>query len=564
MAEENFNSDKPKLAFSKIVATPTLTSWSQAYNAGGLFAVLSLSKKEIGEEESLASIGKDILSTLETEFFTLEVKDLESIKKAVSLAFEKIPNDTNSCFTVSCITQNIMYCFLSGNGKILIKRGEKTGAVLDSSDNQLKSASGFLENNDVIILATEKFIETITKDTLISAIDNFSPSEIAENLSPKVHERQEGEASAVIISYKTAEVVEEEKEEEPLPTPSSLPVLSSIKNNLSKFNLSHSRKVFLSVALIIAVILVGSVYLAVKSREDQKTKTIFNEVYQAAQKKYDEGQSLLSLNKNLARDDFLSAQKTLNENKSKFKPNSDEEKKVSELLAKVETAISEISEVNTVEAKEVGNDASKLLALEAKKGDSSLFAQNSASIYYINSDGVISVDKGNSKEKLIIKKDWDTAGGIDAYLGNVYILDKSADKIFKFVPSGSTYSKTDYLTQPADLSKATAVTVDGALYTILQDGNILKFLKGKTDNFKISGLDQPFSNPNRIYTNVDFDNIYVLDGANNRIVVLKKDGSYVAQYKSKVLKDAKDFEVLEKDKKILVLSSGKIYEISIK
>ncbi|MCL5432801.1 MAG: hypothetical protein M1524_01670 [Patescibacteria group bacterium] len=572
MAEENYNPDKPKLAFSKIVATPTLTSWSQAYNAGGLFAVLSLSKEEVGEDESLASVGKDILNTLETEFFTLEVKDLESIKKAVSLAFEKIPNDANSCFIVSCITQNIMYCFLAGNGKILIKRGEKTGTVLDSSDKQLKSASGFLEDNDIVILATEKFVETITKEKLISEIDSFSPSEIAENLSPKIHEKQEGEASAVVISYKIEDHMPEKKEEileeeipheEPRSKFSSPSFLNSIKANYTKLNFGHSKKVFLSIAVIIAIILIGSVYLAIKNREDQKTKTVFNEIYPSAQKKYDEGQSLLSLNKNLARDDFLSAQKTLNDNKNQFKPDSEEGRKIAELLTKIESAISEVSEVNTVEAKEVDKASSKLLSFETKKEDSKLFAQNSKNIYYVNSGGVTSVDKENEKENLIIKTDWEKEAGIDVYLGNVYVLDKNADKIFKFVPSGSSYSKTDYLSETADLSSATAITVDGALYVILQDGNILKFLRGKAENFKITGLDQPFSNPNRIYTNVDFDNIYILDNVNERIVVLKKDGSYVAQYKSRVLKDAKDFEVLEKDKKILVLSGGKIYEITI-
>ena len=34
------------ISFSKIVATPTLNSWSQAYNAGKLFAVLSLQKEK--------------------------------------------------------------------------------------------------------------------------------------------------------------------------------------------------------------------------------------------------------------------------------------------------------------------------------------------------------------------------------------------------------------------------------------------------------------------------------------------------------------------------------------
>lgn len=74
----------------------------------------------------------------------------------------------------------------------------------------------------------------------------------------------------------------------------------------------------------------------------------------------------------------------------------------------------------------------------------------------------------------------------------------------------------------------------------------------------------PFKNPTRIYTNINNDNIYVLDNGNSRIVILDKNGAYKAQYKADIIKTAKDFDVFEKDKKIFVLSSGKIYQIDLK
>jgi hypothetical protein len=72
MAETN-------LAFSKVVATPTPTAWSQAYSAGKLFAVLSLTIDTVPPEgqEYLNTVGKDTISTLESEFFTLESKNLD-------------------------------------------------------------------------------------------------------------------------------------------------------------------------------------------------------------------------------------------------------------------------------------------------------------------------------------------------------------------------------------------------------------------------------------------------------------------------------------------------------
>ena len=57
------------LRFAKIVATPTDTAWSQAYNEGSVFAVLSLAKSKDIEPESLNTIGKEVLSIFRSEFF---------------------------------------------------------------------------------------------------------------------------------------------------------------------------------------------------------------------------------------------------------------------------------------------------------------------------------------------------------------------------------------------------------------------------------------------------------------------------------------------------------------
>ena len=96
------------------------------------------------------------------------------------------------------------------------------------------------------------------------------------------------------------------------------------------------------------------------------------------------------------------------------------------------------------------------------------------------------------------------------------------------------------------------------------DGNINKFTKGASDTFAITGLETALSGPTKIYTNASDDNIYVLDNGNSRIVVFDKTGKYKNQYQAGIIKTAKDFDVLEKDKKIYVLSDGKIYEVDLK
>src|SRR5437762_3402886 len=91
MPSQLFSSAKPSLAFAKIVANPTASAWSQVYNAGSLFAVLSLALKEPDDRASLATTGKKLVNNLEAEFFTLEDKSLASIKDAISKSLEDCP-----------------------------------------------------------------------------------------------------------------------------------------------------------------------------------------------------------------------------------------------------------------------------------------------------------------------------------------------------------------------------------------------------------------------------------------------------------------------------------------
>src|SRR5258708_33131852 len=79
-----------KISIAKMVATVSPTSWSQAYNAGKLFAVISLTSEAQAEENTLNLLGKEALENLEAEYFALETKDLEGIKTAVKSSIEKL------------------------------------------------------------------------------------------------------------------------------------------------------------------------------------------------------------------------------------------------------------------------------------------------------------------------------------------------------------------------------------------------------------------------------------------------------------------------------------------
>ena len=603
------------VSFAKIVANPTEYSWSQAYNAGKLFAVLSLEKNqdELEEKDVLNLLGKEILHNLEQEYYTLETKDLDSIKNAVLVTAKKIPEEVFCSFVICAIVNNLLYVFILGKGKVDIKRGEKLGTILhveEGESTSVKAASGFLQNDDLIILQTKQFSDIIPHQTLAMSLDHQSPNEVAEILAPKIHGqgKDQSGASAIIVQYKGLEktdevlesTLEEDKEEleenetenfehtyaektdETMPlapveissSRSGMQLSSLFSSVLAKVKMvkpnsfNHSRKLILTVVVIIAIIFVASAFLAIKKQNDAKTLALFNQVYPQAQKKYDEGQSLLGLNQNLAHDSFQSAQKILEDGKGKFPVKSNEEKQILALLDKVNQALGSSSGVNLIKAQSVDSAVSALLAAEIKNSGASYATQDDKNIYFADSNGVSSVAKSGGNTKVILKPSElpKSIGGLGIYFGNVYVLDKDGKQINKFVQTADGFGKADYFASGVspDLSGATSITIDGSIWILFKDGTIEKFTKGKADTFSISGLDKSFSSPLRIYTTVDFSNVYVLDQGNSRIVVLDKNGTYKAQYQADVLKHASDFEVLEADKKVYVLSSGKVYQIDLK
>lgn len=363
------------ISFAKIVATPTLNSWSQAYNAGKLFAVLSLEKSsEVDSDlDSLSILGKNLFERLEQEFFTLENKDLESIKKAISATFEKIPDGISLSFVAGTFTDKVLYFFTLHNGQVFIKRDKKFGKILssDSSDPKaITSSSGFVEDNDLIVLTTDVLSEIIPDMIANSNLDN--PSDLAESLAPEIHKKDDGRLAAIIIKYTYPQTMdtenildnEEKVSDETVeikPGFSLNKYISEVKSRIKipqfKINLrmNSKRNVFLIITIVIVAVLALSIFSAIKNQNNARTKTLFSQVYPQAQKKYDEGQSLLDLNKNLARDSFLVSQKILQENKGKFPEKSKENQEIQDLLTKVNNGLAQVSPLN-----KSGLDRSKL------------------------------------------------------------------------------------------------------------------------------------------------------------------------------------------------------------
>ena len=597
---------KVSLSFAKLVATPTETAWSQAYNAGNLFVCLSLNVDEADEELSLHALGKDLFNILQSEFFTLQEKNTENIKKAIQTSLESVPHNVTCCLTLAFFRDDMLFVFISGSGKIVLKRGEKVGTLLaktQSEDETLISASGFVENADTVVLETGQFAQGIPQETVTQALELALPNDIVEALSPQIHKEDNGAQAAIVISYRGSsqtmqtdesepkEALSEEpeedqtlaslysqdsaeetkKEHEPEESlshelkraPLKLPNLPKLPKLPLNFRFNHRRKFYFNIALILALLLILSIFFTAKKYNDNKERALFQSIYPTAQQYYSEGQGLATVNPSLSQDSYQKAEKLLKDGETKFPTGSPYQKQITDLLAKVESGLQGNTTGQTTNATAVAPVAHSLLAAEQSMTNVLAFGQDTTNVYVITNKTITTVSKSDGSTKDIIKNDnsWDSPVAVVPYSGNIYVLDQKKG-VLKFVPSSDGFGKTNYFTGSApDLSQATGMAIDGSVWIVSKDGMMMEYTKGKSNNLAVSGLTKQLNNPTKIATDITMESVYVLDNGNSRVVQFDKNGKYQNAYSSSAVAGAKDFDVSEKDKNALIFSQGKVWKI---
>lgn len=161
----------------------------------------------------------------------------------------------------------------------------------------------------------------------------------------------------------------------------------------------------------------------------------------------------------------------------------------------------------------------------------------------------------------------DNRAGLARYQTNnrVYLVDRKSGKIFSFALAGNKQLAKPVVAAISpgnDLAKALDLTIDGSIYVFYEHG-ISKYHSGQPAQFSQPALLQPLGDKGKIYTRADFKNLYVLDAANNRILVLTKLGGIVQTLVNPEFTKLTDFMVDEKNKTIYVLNNGSLIRLDL-
>ncbi|GEM_PF-4132871 len=217
---------------------------------------------------------------------------------------------------------------------------------------------------------------------------------------------------------------------------------------------------------------------------------------------------------------------------------------------------------------------SKQLAVIASKGDKS--GQNQLAppkLITPRENGLLILDSsrnlwswsGNKLQQIGLKSQdaWREPAAMATYGPNLYILDPTIGNVFRYVSReglfGDPPSRLLEKDTP-DLRQGVSLTIDGAVWVLGADGQILKYENGARQPFGVTGLPQPLSKPVQLYTEANWRSLYVLAG-NNRVAEIAKDGRYLRQFN--LGQPATAFWPDERARQLYVLSGSNLYQYQL-
>ena len=627
---------------SKIVGTPADGFWSQVHTffpqdrekkekRGDLLAVLVVS----GVEEGIGAVafGREILGRLHEEYYgDLTGSAFEKLGEAVG----KVGRENEGLEIVAAsLSGRVLYLAIYGQGRVVLKRGDKLGIVLQGdpsagrstlrdeplgsdskSSVQVQKGSGILEEGDWVLLGSDHLFQAVGIGVLKVALESNSPEEAVENLAPIVlgHNNMADAAAILALVKKELPVVGSvsrlvEKEEEIKVEDKRANLLERIFSKIKlpqrksffvrRTNLEKRKKVLFIVALTLLVLLAVALGFGLKQRAADKRQNKVKSLISLAEEKFNQSKEVYSANPGEGKTFLAEAEKLIGEGLV-LEKNSQELTLLKEQIEKfssslgVETALQEVPvfmdlslitdgasgvslslldkdlailDANKEKVYLLDTEKKSNVVYELKQSGGKLMTAFAGKIVVFTEKGIAEVDTKNKSVSIKINKDeeWKEVVGLASFNGNLYLLDKGASDIWRYLASGEGYGtrKSWFVGSPPDFSGAISMTIDGAVW-VLEKDKISKFNLSQPESFSLTKMPESFDNPTKIYTSIDDQNLYVLDKGRGKIYEITKSGEFRAAYSWEGIKEASDLVAVESVKKIFLLSGTKIYEIGMK
>lgn len=612
---------------SKLTGPPGNSGWAQVHEftpddpekhklRGCLFVIVATSHTESGIDTITA--GRELLTRYHEEYYgNLNGKPFNVLRDATQKVADEFRHSWGDVEIVAIsFVNNVVYSAAVGGASVMVFREGSLGKILESTTNQVITASGYPKNGDVILLATKSFFEIVSQGVIKAALSAPTPEDSIETLGPIVLGAQSsGSLGAAIIKFEEKREIVNESSQQPEVREPKIDTIEKIKNTFSGFMKKlppkniylkndspeeispQSKKMTFTIAAILLGLLAVSIGFGIRQKGINDTKNKYQGILKQATDEVDQAISLSSVSGEKSRELFASSEQKLKEidNLKVKDPEIDAlRKKIDDSRAAILgeyksppemfldlTLLSSGFKGDTmtfsggrlyvldksgqrIVSVETSTKKSKVVAGPGTINSALALAAYEEKVFVLEGDGIYQVDAGNNK---VIDKTWQGDALISAFAGNMYILDKSGNQIYRYSGGISGFGeRQNWLAAGTnvDFSDITQITIDGSIYALYPNSKVLKFSQGSPQNFSVKGAFPDIGNIDAIYGSPDNQYIYLLDKAGGRIVVTDKKGIYKAQYVDPQISSGVSLVASETDKKIVLLGGDKLYSMEIK
>ncbi|EKD99581.1 MAG: hypothetical protein ACD_22C00230G0005 [uncultured bacterium] len=538
---------------------------------GTIYTVFDISS---AEEFDTALVSKVVADVLHDSYYQSDnISPIQSLEKAIVDVRDKVTKLTNESIRTREATVtfnilagvlwgNVMYVVCYGNASSYLMREGVVKPISSNSEGHFSAASGVVKNDDVVILASQAFVQNVPPEKLLNtsvSMDNLSLDCAALLIKVEVDTRF-GETEVIDFGTKETSKKSDSNFKKKLAD-----IVTKFKNTFIKSKGASDldirlkrgmgrREKVTTIAVIAGILFVASILFTAllnsksqdkkdeKANKSDQVSNVDGEVASASNETPDTSKDEEFKIKRITPTAFYDISMV------------DVSANPTSIAVLKDTVV--VADKTSGKVYESSTSTPKFTSLEPTFAGISHLENVDGDLGFRDTEGYKFYNSGSAKIVDSFK-----IGNLDVtatYLGNVYSIE--GDTLTKHTKDSNTV-----WAQNEDLKGAKSMSIAVSIF-VLKDNELLSFTKGVKDDFKITGLDKGLSNAVQVVTSYDFDNIYIADAGNFRVVVTDKTGKVVAQYINKSTdswKNIKSIGVSSDEKSLFLLDGTRVYQISL-
>jgi len=200
----------------------------------------------------------------------------------------------------------------------------------------------------------------------------------------------------------------------------------------------------------------------------------------------------------------------------------------------------------------------------------SYFEDQDTILFYTQDGDIIEYDGADFNFMDTADGDFKLGVDVDPYSSKLYVLDSANEQIWKYYRERDSYGSAEayILAEDVDLSKAVSMAIDGSVWILNSDGTITKLISGAVEDYNLERSPlSGFEGAEKIYTSFESNQVYILDSANDSVLVFNKDSKdgdlvYSTKYVFEGLDNLRDIYVAQGENRMYLVTDTQVWYYS--